>query len=1241
MNLFIRFLIIGGVFFCTLFSLKAQNESTEGSWGSPISFDIVPVAVANLPDGRLITWSSQFPGTFIEIGDGMTYTELFDPSGNGGLGQALGSTVTATDHDMFCPGINNLADGRILSAGGTTSERTSIYDPVTNVWTRAADMNIPRGYQGNVTLSNGAVFTIGGSWSGGAADNGGKDAELWTPESGWINLSNVTGDDIFNTNDLNLESQTNPLYRVDNHVWLWPAPNGKLFHAGPGEMMHWIDTDISGGAIEDAGLRSTDTYSMKGNTVMFDIGKILKVGGSTSYGEDFAGTTPAKDNSFVIDLNGVTHNGTNYIGSPTVISAGNLEFARTMLNSTVLPNGQVLVTGGLDRAAVFSDTGSVLPAELYTPSTSGGSGTWQTVASMVTPRTYHSVAILMTDGRVFVGGGGLCDNLLNGCENHFDAEIYSPPYLFDGAGSLAARPTISTAPDISDYNNTISVTGSNSISEFSLIRFSAATHSTNNEQRRIPVSHTGTSGSYSVNIPNRELLPPGYYMLFALDTNGVPSEAHTIRIGSALPLQLPNENLIVDLEFEETTGTLANDSSSYNNDATIVERDNNGNVITTASNFTWTPDGIFGRAIEFDGLEHQSNALMEMSHSPSMASLDEEITVMAWAYRNSSGSTIPDTGRVANVGLFSHDYVSTLFFGFHNTMYKWAFVTDNGPVDLYGGYAPMDTWVHLAATYDGENAKLYANGELIAWKELEGTIPFRNDGSLESRFTTSGFYDDRTPAQLPSYANNSGITDEINGRIDELKVYNKVLGESEIRTAFLEGQQTGNPDIVNCSSTNIEAQYKVGAAGNWQNANTLTVQEGAVIFIRAVTPGNQYFVTTPQENGPTFNSNGSPAYEYQIDTSVFQGSNPERNNGIVDVSNQGQFILTTPGGCAAVFDLIVEIIDETDGCPNQLLNEDPNIVLEKGDSSGLEVTKGTPFITNGSPCALELSNLDIDEPFRRHNITLDLMDLGIAAGNEIYISIDAEGTNGIAKIEVVEDNTPNTALLENIFGSGWSTFDGTFTVPTGIDDINIWLFTNWNSNSPGTIIYDNLTVINLSTTGGNIPPNAIASATPTSGTAPLIVDFTGSTSTDDNAVVSYAWDFGDGNSANTADPQHTYTTTGSFTATLTVEDAQGLTDSIDLIINVNDSTSEPCPDFLSNDDISIILPLGDLVGGVDTVTGGSSYSNGSSCGISVENLDTGQRWGRYRLPIVLSDYGILPGEELLIGVDGRDFSGSS
>ena len=1204
----------------------SQTVADDGQFGAPIPFGIVPVAVANLPDGRLITWSSQFRNTFIEIGDGMTYTELFDPRLNGGLGLALGEDVTQTDHDMFCPGINNLADGRILSAGGTTSERTSIYDPTTNIWSQASDMNIPRGYQGNTTLSNGAVFTVGGSWSGGAGNNGGKAAELWTPESGWVNLPNITGEAIYTPNDLSKEQQGT--YRVDNHVWLWPAPNGKLFHAGPSEMMHWIDPDVTGGAITNAGLRANDTYSMKGTTVMFDIGKILKVGGAESYGASSLSTTPAKNNSFVIDIN------VPYGQTPSVINAGNLALSRTMHNSTVLPTGQVLVTGGLNRGAVFTDNGSRLAAELYTPSTTGGAGTWETVASMQEPRTYHSVAILMTDGRVFVGGGGLCDGTL-GCVNHFNAEIYSPPYLFNSAGNLATRPVITNAPQTANYNSNITVTASAGIDEFSLIRFSAATHSTNNEQRRIPVTFSG-NGTYTVAIPDRNLLPPGYYMLFGLN-DGVPSEAATIRIGTALPLQITNSNLVVDMKFNETGGSSAADNSSYNNNATIVERTNSGSPTTSGGNYNWT-SGIIGGAIEFNGLEHSSNALIDIPSSPSLQTLDNQITVMAWAYRNSAGSTIPSTGRVANVGLFSHDYVSTLFFGFHNTMYKWAFVTNNGPVDLYAGRAPMDTWVHMAATYDGITAKLYANGKLISWKALTGTIPFKDDATLQSHFTSSGFYDRRTAANLPAYANGSGITDEINGKIDELKVFNKVLGESEIKEYYQQGINTGNTQVVNCSPTAITAQYRIGTNGTWLTGNSLTIQEGGEVFIRALTPGNQYYVTTPQENGPTFNSGANAGYAYKIDTDVFQGSNPERSNGLVDISNQGQFVMTTAEGCTAVFDLKVTVIDETDGCPNQLINEDSAITLPKGTSRDIEIAVGTPNNTNGSDCALRLVNVDSNTPFVRHDIALNLTTLGISAGDEIYISLDAEGTNGIPRLEVSPDNNINGNLLFHTFGSGWTNFNGTFIVPTGLTTLNLWLFTNYNSQNPGTVFYDNLTVVNLSQNGGNTPPVASITATPTNGTAPLDVTFNASSSTDDSGIASYSWDFGDGTTATGVNVMKTFTYSGTYNVVLTVTANDGGTDTETIEINTSGApianiTATP---LTGNSPLNVVFDGSTSTGDNAIISYSWEYGDGT-IGSGITSSHTYTSSGSFTATLTIVDAnGLTDSETILITVIPAD-----
>ena len=437
---------------------------------------------------------------------------------------------------------------------------------------------------------------------------------------------------------------------------------------------------------------------------------------------------------------------------------------------------------------------------------------------------------------------------------------------------------------------------------------------------------------------------------------------------------------------------------------------------------------------------------------------------------------------------------------------------------------------------------------MISWKELSGAINLLNDGSLQSHFTVSGFYDDRSAADLPDYAIVTGITDEINGKVDELKVFNKVLGESEIKEYYRQGVDTGNTQVVNCSGDEIQIDYRIGVDGNWIPGNALSIQEGAQVFIRARTSDNEYSVTTPQYDGPTFYSEGNGNYEYKIDTGVQMfglppWDNPDRGNGFIDVSNDGQFVLTTPSGCAAVFDLNVILIDETDGCPNQLINEDSAITLPKGTSTDLEIAVGNSENTNGSNCSLKLVNVDNATPFVKHNIELDLTTLGIDVGDEILVSIDADGTDGIPRLEVNKDDTVNSSLIDHTFGSGWNNFEGTFIVPDGITTLNIWLFTNYLSNNPGTVFYDNLKVVNLSKNGGNTPPVAAITAAPTNGSAPLEVNFNGSNSTDDSGIASYSWDFGDGTTATGVNVDKTFIYSGTYNVVLTITANDGGTDS--------------------------------------------------------------------------------------------------
>ncbi|WP_202818859.1 discoidin domain-containing protein [Actinosynnema sp. ALI-1.44] len=478
-------------------NVPAQNPKVAGSWGPTIGFPLVPVAAAVVPGNKLVTWAAGDSYDSEPQESGKTSTATMDLN----TGVVTHTNVNQTQHDMFCPGTSTLPDGRIMITGGSNENKTTIYNPANNSWAPGPATVTPRGYQSQVTLSDGQVFLIGGSWSGAI---GGKGSEIWSPQTNtWKTLPGIPDTPI-------LTADPEGVYRADNHSWLFAAPGGKVFHAGPSKQMHWFNTG-GNGSYANAGPRGNDADAMNGNAVMYDIGKILTTGGAPSYWNSYS-----TRNANLIDINNPA--------SVTVTPIAQMNHPRVFHNSVVLPDGKVVVVGGSSYAFPYSDTTSIMPAEMFDPATN----TFTPMGTMAVPRNYHSVATLLPDGRVFSGGGGLCGTCPT---NHPDAQIFTPPYLFQADGSPAPRPAITNAPTTAAAGGSINVTTGSAVSSFSLVKMGAVTHNINTDQRRVPLTTTSSNGTtYTLALPaDKGVLVPGDYMLFALDANGVPSVASIIK----------------------------------------------------------------------------------------------------------------------------------------------------------------------------------------------------------------------------------------------------------------------------------------------------------------------------------------------------------------------------------------------------------------------------------------------------------------------------------------------------------------------------------------------------------------------------------------------------------------------------------------------------------------------------------------------------------------------------------------
>ena len=443
------------------------QANVQGQWTSLATWPTRAVHATLLPDGKVF---------FVSFYDESLQPNIWDPTTN------TFSPAAASAYRLFCSGHTSLADGRVFISGGHIADYTGyahsvIFDPSSNTFKTLPDMNAGRWYPTTTVLPNGDVLVVSG--------------------------------------DINSNTNTNPLpqvYQFSTNSWrslttaqlvlpLYPsmfvAPNGKVFQAGPNRQSRYISTSGTG-AWSNVALLKFGAFRDYGPSIMYDVGKVIEIGGSD----------PPTATAETIDLNAAT---------PAWSFTGSMHFARRQHNGVILPDGKILVVGGSSAAGFDTSTSPVAPTEMWDPAT----GQFTVMASIAVYRGYHSTALLLPDGRVLSAGGNV------GGPN---AQIYSPPYLFNGT-----RPTISSAPTSVGYGQTVFIGTPNatSITKVSWIHVGSTTHTFDMAQRYMKLSFTQATNGLNVTTPaNANIAPPGYYMLFILNSSGVPSVAKIIKIAS-------------------------------------------------------------------------------------------------------------------------------------------------------------------------------------------------------------------------------------------------------------------------------------------------------------------------------------------------------------------------------------------------------------------------------------------------------------------------------------------------------------------------------------------------------------------------------------------------------------------------------------------------------------------------------------------------------------------------------------
>lgn len=477
--------------------------------------------------------------------------------------------VKQIGRNAFCAGQCQLGDGTILVAGGqdqfgamelytnnwfqglpskledwlvswfTGTDNGALwdlhtYDPIADEWLQWPELQSGRYYPTCATLHDGTGFIAGGlshlqQWvASGAADHAEND-QLETVLPGEL-FAGTTHQQHFEFAD------QYPLIRQ------LPGSHTLFVHVGTETSLFDLD---SMSFIQDAEFAAPgvgmQTYPMQSGHVLLpqregDAPQILIVGGSTAQNFDYNThhDAPAVKNAFIFSFD---HGSPGKSSWRTTKQTPNV--ARLLADTVLLPDGTVFIVNGIKGGAAAGHAQSTVNfAEIFDPADE--SFMVMAEPDSTHPRGYHSTAVLLPDATVAIAGntGAYNDEEQKLDRDDCSIQVFRPPYLFS-----SARPVVSGVPGKITYGSVITVsTSAAAVTKAMLMRPCAVTHSVDMDQRAIvlDVKAGVRPDTIDVTLPSdKSLAPPGYYMLFFLSKDGVPSVASFARLFDETPEFFP------------------------------------------------------------------------------------------------------------------------------------------------------------------------------------------------------------------------------------------------------------------------------------------------------------------------------------------------------------------------------------------------------------------------------------------------------------------------------------------------------------------------------------------------------------------------------------------------------------------------------------------------------------------------------------------------------------------------------